>query len=84
MKTKLFLMMLVAFGALSSCSKDEDPAPLTKEQATVEIADLKANYTSEIAAMDNKKAGHVPGFFVSRVHGKSVFAVEHILYALAQ
>lgn len=56
MKTKLFLTMLVAFGALlSSCSKDEDPAPLTKEQATVEIADLKATYDSESTAMENNE-----------------------------
>jgi len=48
--------MLVAVGALfSSCSKDEDPAPLTKEQATVEIADLKATYDSESTAMENSE-----------------------------
>lgn len=55
MKTKLFLMMLVTFGALSSCSKDEDPAPLTKDQADVVVTDLNTNYTSEIAAMDNNE-----------------------------
>lgn len=53
MKTKMFLTMLVALAALSSCSKDEDPAPLTKEQAKVAVVELKANYAAEMKAMEN-------------------------------
>ncbi|SDB94105.1 hypothetical protein [Williamwhitmania taraxaci] len=55
MKTRMFLTMLVALAAFSSCSKDEDPAPLTKEQAKAEVVTLKANYATEMKAMDNNE-----------------------------
>lgn len=54
MKTRLFLTMLVAVGAtFTSCNKSEDPAPLTKEQATVAVDGLKDSYSNEFGAMDN-------------------------------
>ena len=53
MKTRLFLTMLVAVGAtFTSCNKSEDPAPLTKEQATVAVDGLKTSYDTEFKAMD--------------------------------
>ena len=54
MKTKVLFATLFATGLLfASCSKDEDPAPITKEEAIVEINSLKATYDAEENGINN-------------------------------
>ena len=56
MKTNVLFSVLFAAGVLfASCSKDDDPTPLTKEEAVVEIASLKTTYDSEDKAMNNNE-----------------------------
>jgi len=56
MKTKVFLSMLLVAGTVfTSCKKDEDPTPLTKDEAVVEIASLKTTYSTEKTAMESNE-----------------------------
>ena len=56
MKTKVLFSVLFATGVLfSSCSKDDDPTPLTKDQAKVEIANLTETYATDSIAIINNE-----------------------------
>ncbi len=60
MKTKVLLSILLVAGAVfTSCKKDEDPTPLTKDEAVVEIASLKTTYSTENNAMETNEGKKV-------------------------
>jgi hypothetical protein len=58
MKTKNLLSLLAIVGIIffASCKK-EDPAPLTKDQATMALTSLDGNYTTAVGELNTSTAG---------------------------
>lgn len=55
MKTKNLLMLFALAGMLffASCSKDDTPSPLSKDEAEVALNDVNSSYSSEYDAFQN-------------------------------
>jgi len=58
MKTKNLLMLFALAGMIifASCKKDDDPSPLTKDEAVATLTDINSSYSTEYDAFQSSAA----------------------------
>lgn len=56
------LLAIAGMMIFASCKKDETPAPLTKEEATIELTSIEENYLTDIEGYETSEAAQAMSF----------------------